>query len=107
MTIRNKLFAMALALLVMIAAMTVVTYGRSRAMLLDLVSEAGTEIVASAADAVDARFDKIAAIAVTATELVQSAWKAFEVRDEADVEALLADLLQRVRGVGVQDVYFG
>ncbi|QVL36296.1 methyl-accepting chemotaxis protein [Aminirod propionatiphilus] len=107
MTIRNKLFAMALALLVMIAAMTVVTYGRSRAMLLDLVSEAGTEIVARAADAVDARFDKIAAIAVTATELVQSAWNAFEVRDEADVEALLADLLQRVRGEGVQDVYFG
>jgi methyl-accepting chemotaxis protein len=65
------------------------------------------EIVVSATDTVDARFEKIAAIAVTATELIESAWTEFGVRDEADVEKLLVDLLDRVRSEGIQDIYLG
>lgn len=107
MTIGRKLFLMALVVLAMIVTMTAVTYYRSNAMILDMVEKAGMEIVVSATDTVDARFEKIAAIAVTATELIESAWTEFGVRDEADVEKLLVDLLDRVRSEGIQDIYLG
>ena len=66
MTIRNKLIFMAAAVLVVIAAMAAVTMYRGTSVVTDLVNDAGLEVVESAAQNIDARLDKIEAVAKSA-----------------------------------------
>lgn len=106
MTIRNKLIIMATIVLVIIASMAAVTLYRGSSVVTGLVNDAGLEVVESAAHNIDARLDKIEAVAKSAAEAVRNLILRFSVTEE-DVGIIVTALTEGIKGEGILDVYMG
>ena len=70
MTIRNKLIAMAVVVLAVIATMAGVTYYRGGSIITGLVNTAGMETIRSAAQNIDVRLSKIEAVVMKHDEVL-------------------------------------
>ena len=107
MTIRNKLIAMAVVVLAVIATMAGVTYYRGGSIITGLVNTAGMETIRSAAQNIDVRLSKIEAVVMTAAETVRDAMLRLGVTDEDGVEKIVASLTNRTKSEGILDIYMG
>ena len=107
MTIRNKLIAMAVVVLLAIATMAGVTYYRGDNIITDLANTAGMEIIRSAALNVDARLSKVEALVITAAEAVRDAMLRLGVTDEDGIEKIVTSLTDRTKSEDILDIYMG
>jgi methyl-accepting chemotaxis protein len=107
MTIRNKLIAMAVVVLAVIATMAGVTYHRGGSIVTGLVSTAGMEIIRSAALNVDARLNKVEALVMTAAETVRDAMLRLSITGEDGIEKIVTSLTNRMKSEGIIDIYMG
>ena len=107
MTIRKKLYLMLFFVLFVIVAMTVVTYVRSRAAIVDLVDSAGMDAVRASVKAIDERLDTVISVLDTCAEVVRQNWTQKGINEEGSIEDFLEGLRQVSQSHGFKMIYFG
>ncbi len=107
MTIKMRLWALTAGILVVIAAMTGISYVNSGSALNAQLERAGTEAIEAAAETLDQYFAKVEAVAINAAESVRHAWLEGSADEEEEIEALVTALTGANEALGVQDVYMG
>ncbi|EFC91478.1 methyl-accepting chemotaxis sensory transducer with Cache sensor [Dethiosulfovibrio peptidovorans DSM 11002] len=107
MSIKGKFVSMVAAVLVIIVAMTGITYFRSQSILENQVIKTGEETVKTAVLTVEENFGKLLAILKNASVAIQRAWDEEGLQEAETLEDLMASLLAQNGEFGVQDIYFG
>ncbi|MCF4114976.1 MULTISPECIES: methyl-accepting chemotaxis protein [Dethiosulfovibrio] len=107
MSIKGKFVSMVAAVLVIIVAMTGITYFRSQSILENQVIKTGEETVKTAVLTVEENFGKLLAMLKNASVAIQRAWDEEGLQEAETLEDLMASLLAQNGEFGVQDIYFG
>ena len=107
MTIRNKLIAMALVVLLAIATMAAVTYYRGESIITGLAETAGMDVVKSATSNIDSRFQKIEGLVATVAEAVRYSSTKLGVTDEEEIEEILVAFTKQAQGSGIGSFKLG
>ena len=107
MSIRKKLFLMAMTVFAAIILMMGAVWMRASGVLKDFLNSAGTEIITHSAQNLKRQFNKVAALLQVASETLRHSYTDFVVTDEDELEQIATALLQRVKGEGVYDLYLG
>ena len=107
MTIRNKLIAMALVVLLAIATMAAVTYYRGETIITGLAETAGMDVVKSATKNIDGQFQRIESLVATVAESVRYSSTKLGVTDEEKIEEILAAFTKQSQGSGIGSFKFG
>lgn len=107
MSIRKKLFLMAITVFAAIILMMGAVWERASGVLKDFLNSAGTEIITHSAQNLKRQFNKVAALLQVASETLRHSYTDFVVTDEDELEQIATALLQRVKGEGVYDLYLG
>ena len=107
MTIRNKLIAMAVVVLLAIATMAGVTYYRGDNIITGLAETAGMDVVKSATSNIDSRFQKIEGLVATVAEAVRYSSTKLGVTDEEEIEEILVAFTKQAQGSGIGSFKLG
>ena len=107
MTIRNKLIAMAVVVLLAIATMAGVTYYRGETIITGLAETAGMDVVKSATKNIDGQFQRIESLVATVAESVRYSSTKLGVTDEEKIEEILAAFTKQSQGSGIGSFKFG
>ena len=107
MTIRNKLIAMALVVLLAIATMAAVTYYRGENIITGLAETAGMDVVKSATKNIDALFENTQNVLLMAADSARYAWTQLGVNDEEKMENFMLSIAKQALSGGLTGVYMG
>ncbi len=107
MSIRKKLFLMAMTVFAAIILMMGTIWMRASGVLEDFLNSAGTEIVTHSAQNLRGQHEKLAALLHSVSESLQYAYTEFSITDEDRIEEILAAILDRVKGEGVDGLALG
>ena len=107
MSIRKKLFLMAMTVFAAIILMMGTVWMRASGVLEDFLNSAGTEIVTHSAKNLRGQHEKLAALLHSVSESLQYAYTEFSITDEDKIEGILAAILDRVKGEGVDGLALG
>ncbi len=107
MSIRKKLFLMAMTVFAAIILMMGTVWVRASDVLKDFLNSAGTEIITHSAQNLKSQFNKVTALLQVTSETLRHSYTDFAVTDEDEIEQIATALLQRVKGEGVYDLYLG
>ena len=101
MSIRKKLFLMAITVFAAIILMMGTVWVRASGVLKDFLNSAGTEIITHSAQNLKSQFNKVTALLQVTSETLRHSYTDFAVTDEDEIEQIATALLQRVKGEGV------
>ena len=107
MTIKNKLIAMALVVLLAIATMAGVTYYRGETIITGLAETAGMDVVKGATKNIDALFENTQNVLLMAADSARYAWTQLGVNDEEKMESFMLSLAKQALSGGLTGVYMG
>ena len=107
MSIRKKLFLMAMTVFAAIILMMGAVWVRASGILRNFLNSAGTEIVGHSAQNLRGQHEKLAALIQSVSESLQHAYTEFSITDEDRIEEILAAILNRVKGEGVDELALG
>lgn len=107
MTIRRKLIGMAIVVFLAIMVMAGITYYRGKSIVEGLVDSAGMEVIQSAAENIDARFDKIERTLLMAAESTRYAMVRLGTSNEDDVEKIATALTEQIQSTGITSIKIG
>ena len=107
MSIRKKLFLMAITVFAAIILMMGAVWVRASGVLKNFLNSAGTEIVEHSALNLRGQHEKLAALLHSISESLQHAYTEFSITDEDRIEEMLAAILARVKGKGVDELALG
>jgi len=105
MTIRMRLWILALGVLVGVGLMAGTTYFRSRSVMEAQIDAAGAEATRAAVGNVDRYLDELEKLVTNAAYVVRLAHR--QGADEAGIERILTDLAREASGVGLEDFMTG
>jgi methyl-accepting chemotaxis protein len=106
MTIRMRLWILALGVLVGVLLMAGVTYFRSRSVMEAQIDAAGTEATQAAVGNVNRYLDELEKLVTNAAYVVRLA-RLRQGADEEGIEGILTDLAREASGVGLEDFMTG
>lgn len=107
MTIKARLWVLALGVLVGTLVMAGATFLKSRAVLSEQYDQAGVAAVESSARNIDLYFQGMEAVVVNASRTVQHAWEDGNIRTEEQLEKLMTLITNDNKSVGFQDIFMG
>ncbi len=106
MTIRKKLWLITVVVFLVILTMSVVTYVKSSSMMIDLMNKAGAEYISSSTEGVNRQFEVISGITSSAAASIHNLLSTTDATQES-VRVLAASLLDKVKYLGVGEIYLG
>ena len=106
MTIKSKLWLIAVVVFFAIISMTGVTYFRSSSMLVDFMNKAGVEAAASAAKNVETQLNMVAGIIDSAGVSISHELENFSATEDG-IEVLVSSILGKAKSKNLVEIFFG